>query len=69
MNYEVFINGETTGRVVVNSPSKEQALSAWDYWHPDKIEIELKPCHIHVPKMFQNCIMDVADFELLNSEN
>ena len=62
MNYEVYINGKTTGNAIVNSPSENDAKKVWSRFHADN-EITLKPIELNVPSMFQNCIMNISNFK------
>lgn len=62
MNYEVFIDGEKTGQAVVNTESITTAQALWRFFNPEQnptfIEVKMA-----VPRMFQNCIMNMADLE------
>lgn len=56
-NYEILdAKGNSTGQMIVNSPSQEEALKVWNHFHDEPIT--LVPLEgINVPSMFQNCIM------------
>lgn len=59
-NYEIFINGISTGRGVVNSPSLESALDVHKQFNGVVEGLELKEvAGMTVPGMFSNCIMDL----------
>lgn len=65
-NYEVFLNGQSTGLMVVNSSSEQEALDmVWFDKHgkaPEHLrgKATLKEIkNIHVPQMFQNCLMEM----------
>lgn len=64
-NYEVLVNGNSTGQMIVNTKNEESAINTWLNFNPqDKGKIAFKPIFINYPPMFQSCI-----FALENSVN
>lgn len=60
MNFEIFENGITTNKMVVNSADENQAMEMAELAveNNGKITLKLLPDNIFVPPMFQNCLLD-----------
>jgi len=62
-NFEILLNGETTGEIVVNAESEKSAIQLYEYWNQeDGIITAVELMGITMPPVFDSCLFPLSAF-------